>query len=107
MTPVTLDQIAAEWANKILSGRVAFSTDLVLMPELQDDYLTSQAALIESQAAVAAAAWARRRNADPAAVPAATVAALAEAIAVHVAMASEAQATADTRIAARLHVPAE
>jgi len=107
MTPVTIDQIAAEWANKILSGRTAFSTDLVAMPELQDDYLQRQASLIESQATVAAAAWARRRDEDPAKVPAKTVAAVAEKIAVAVAMASEAQANADTQIAARLHVTAE
>lgn len=107
MTPVTIYQIAREWADKILAGRVPFSTDLGASPELIEDYVVRYAALIETQAGYAAAAWARRRGEDPDKVPASTQAAIAERIAGDVARATMSHALADQAIADRLTIPSE
>jgi hypothetical protein len=64
VAPITVEKIAREWADKLLAGRVAFSSDLPVHPELADVYVRQQLSLIESQAGVAAAAWARRNSLD-------------------------------------------
>jgi hypothetical protein len=106
--PCFIHQIAREWADKLIAGRVAFSSDYLHADagELVDEYVDRQAALIESQAAIAAEVWAKRNGLEPAEQPASLQAEMAAAIAEVVAAAAAAQYSADDQVAARLqYVP--
>jgi hypothetical protein len=69
MTPVTLQQIADEWASKLLAGRQSIPVDWSEVPDAREDYVRRQVETIREQAAIAAAAWARRAGRDPATIP--------------------------------------
>lgn len=107
--PCTVNQVAREWADKIIAGRVAFSSDYLHVDaaELVGEYVERQAALIESQAAIAAEVRAKRNGFGPQRKPALRQAEMASAIAGQIAAAAVAQASADDLVAARLKFVSE
>jgi hypothetical protein len=102
--PCFINEVAREWADKIIAGRVAFSSDYLHAgaAELVDEYVERQAALIESQAAIAAEVWAKRNGLDPKEQPTTLLAEMAAAIAETIQAAAAAQYSADDQVAARL-----
>lgn len=106
MKPVDLQAVAVEWANKNLSGRTALPADAG--EEAEERYLQQQAAWIEEQAPIAAAAWARRNSLDPdKAVTGDVVTETAYLIAAAIAEASEAQTKIDLNTALRFMTSAD
>lgn len=108
MVPVTQSQICREWANKVLSSRSPLCCE---SPDVTDEiprYMEQQTTLIEGQAPIAAAAWARRRGDDPDEIlTAELVATIAHGIAFAIAAASRIQSELDQAVADRLDMPPE
>lgn len=95
MTPVTLQQIADEWASKMLAGRESIPVDWSEVAGFQDEYVTRRTAAIREQAGIAAAAWARRCGRDPASLPQSVIDRLARLIARQIAATVAVQLTWD------------
>jgi hypothetical protein len=102
--PCFVKNVAREWADKLIAGRVAFSSDYLHADagELVKEWLDRQTATIESQAAIAAEVWAKRNGLASENLPATLLHEMAAAIAEEIAQASTVQAEADRAVVSRL-----
>ena len=105
MEPITLERLAANWSAGMLGGSLAFTPDMIERPDLVDDYVERQKALIKEQSQSAAKAWARRNGRTNESVTAADVARMAACLARNIADARQCQADADREVTEQFTEP--